>query len=81
MIELGLTLNAEKTKIVDLRYGKEGFDFLRFHHRQKKSWRYKKRYTLKFPKKNAVKKVMQRIKAITSNRKLLKLSMPEIIKQ
>ena len=30
---LGLELNEEKTKVVYMEYGKEGFDFLGFHHR------------------------------------------------
>jgi len=50
LVQFGLELHPEKTKIVDMRYGKEGFDFLGFHHRQVMSHRYKKRYTLKWHK-------------------------------
>lgn len=78
--ELGLTLNKEKTKIVDLRYGKEGFDFLGFQHRQVMSKKWKKRYTQKWAKKEAVKKLEQKIREITGKRATLKLSLDEIIK-
>jgi len=80
LMRLGLTLNEEKSKIVDLRNGKEGFDFLGFHHRQSMSKRYRKRYTLKFPKKEAVKKLKQKVKEILGSRATLKLSMTEVIK-
>ncbi|MBU1204626.1 MAG: group II intron reverse transcriptase/maturase [Nanoarchaeota archaeon] len=79
MTELGLTLNTEKTKIVDMRDGKEGFDFLGFQHRQSISKKYKKRYTLKFPKKESVKKLKQAIKDKTSMRTTLVLPLEEII--
>ncbi len=81
MTELGLTLNTEKTKIVDMRDGKEGFDFLGFHHRQSMSRKYKKRYTLKFPKKVSVKKMKQKVKRILGTRATLKLPIVEVIKQ
>ena len=81
MIELGLTLNTEKTKIVDMRDGKKGFDFLGFHHRQSMSKKYKKRYTLKFPKKSSVKKFKQTIKEKTAMRTTLVLPIDEIIER
>jgi len=79
LMRLGLTLNEDKSKIADLRNGKEGFDFLGFHHRQSMSKRYRKRYTLKFPKKEAVKKLKQKVKEILGSRATLKLSMTEVI--
>ena len=36
---IGLRLHPEKTRIVHLAQGAEGFDFLGFHHRMRKSWR------------------------------------------
>ena len=80
MAELNLELNTEKTKIVDMRYGKEGFDFLGFHHRQVMSHRYKKRYTLKWPKKAAVNKIKQKIREKLGARAILKLSLEEVVK-
>ena len=79
MTELGLKLNTEKTKIVDMRNGRKGFDFLGFHHRQVMSWRYKQRYTWNFPKKEAVMKIKQKIKKALGTRAILKLSLEEII--
>lgn len=81
MTELGLKLNTEKTKVVDIRSGKEGFDFLGFHHRQSMSRKYKKRYTLKFPKKDSVKKLKQKVKRVLGTRATLKLPLVEVIKQ
>jgi group II intron reverse transcriptase/maturase len=37
---LGLRLHPEKTRIAHLAKGAEGFDFLGFHHRVRKSWKY-----------------------------------------
>ena len=41
---LGLALHPEKTRVVNLWDGKDGFDFLGFHHRKVRSWRYKRYY-------------------------------------
>jgi len=43
---LGLRLHPEKTQIVCLRRGAEGFDFLGFHHRMVKSWKQSGRFYL-----------------------------------
>lgn len=79
MTELGLTLNMEKTKIVDMRDGKKGFDFLGFHNRQVMSFNYKRRYTQKWAKKEAVRKLKQKIKEMIGERAVLSLSLQEII--
>jgi len=79
MTELGLTLNTEKTKIVDMRDGKEGFDFLGFHNRQVMSWKYKRRYTWNFPKKEAVREIKQKIKSALWTRRILKFSLDEVV--
>ncbi len=78
LVQFGLELHPEKTKIVDMRYGKEGFDFLGFHHRQVMSHRYKRRYTLKWPKKAAVNKIKQEIRENLESRAILKLSLEEV---
>lgn len=80
MTELNLELNTEKTKIVDMRGGKEGFDFLGFHHRQVLSHRYNRRYTLKWPKKAAVNKIKQTVREKLGVRAILKLSLEEVVK-
>lgn len=81
MTELNLNLNTEKTKIVNMREGKEGFDFLGFHHKQVMSWKYWKRYTHKIPKRTAVRKAKQKIRDILGTRAILKLTLEEVIKR
>ncbi|MBU1941086.1 MAG: group II intron reverse transcriptase/maturase [Candidatus Thermoplasmatota archaeon] len=80
MAELHLKLNTEKTKIVDMRCGEEGFDFLGFHHRPVMSHRYKRRYTLKWPRKAAVNKIKWDIREKLETRVILKLSLEEVVK-
>ncbi len=77
--ELNLELNAEKTKIVDMREGKEGFDFLGFHFRQVLSWQYRKYYTQHWPKKSAVKKLEATIGKILGARNILYLPLGEVV--
>jgi len=77
--ELNLELNAEKTKIADMREGKEGFDFLGFHFRQVLSWQYRKYYTQHWPKKSAVKKLEATIGKILGARNLLYLPLERVV--
>ena len=44
---LGLHLHPDKTRLVSLAQGRDGFDFLGFHHRLVKSWKWRGRYYLK----------------------------------
>jgi group II intron reverse transcriptase/maturase len=46
LASLGLRLHPEKTRIVHLARGAEGFDFLGFHHRMRKSWKRRGRWYL-----------------------------------
>lgn len=65
---LGLILHPEKTRIVDLNRGKEGFNFLGFHFRKCASWKYPgKYYCLSWPSANAMKRIRQKIKAIAAD--------------
>ena len=73
------TEHKEKTKIVDMREGKEGFDFLGFHHRQKLSYRYKKWYTQKWPRKEALNKLRQGIRDRVQSRSILHYTIDEVI--
>jgi RNA-directed DNA polymerase len=43
---VGLQLHPTKTRVADLRRGKEGFDFLGFHHHKVASWRDRDRFYL-----------------------------------
>jgi RNA-directed DNA polymerase len=62
---LGLTLHPEKTRIVDLRWGKEGFDFLGHHLRKMPSYRFAGKYFLnRWPSQKSLSKVRERLKGI-----------------
>jgi RNA-directed DNA polymerase len=69
--DLGLTLHPDKTRVVDLREGKEGFDFLGCHLRARMSgklWEQKRviRYYLhRWPSMRSMKRARARIKAMT----------------
>jgi RNA-directed DNA polymerase len=70
---LGLTLHPTKTRVVDVRDGRVGFDFLGFHHRMVASWRRRgKRYLHQWPGRRAMQRVRDRIKTITAPRSRLK---------
>lgn len=68
---LGLELHPEKTKVVDLREGREGFDFLGCYFRARMSgrlWEQKRivRYYLhRWPSKRAMKRLRGKVKART----------------
>lgn len=67
---LGLELHPEKTKVIDLREGREGFDFLGCHFRARVSGRMLERgvrryYLQRWPSQRAMKRVRGKIKAKT----------------
>ncbi len=69
--DLGLTLHPDKTRVVDLREGKEGFDFLGCHFHARMSGRLweqygKRRYYLhRWPSQRSMKRARLRVKALT----------------
>lgn len=69
--ELGLVLHPDKTRVVDLREGREGFDFLGCHFHARMSgrlWEQQRiiRYYLhRWPSARSMKRARQRIKALT----------------
>ena len=66
---LGLTLHSEKTRVVDVRDGRNGFDFLGFHRRKVASRKYRgKRYLQSWPSRRAMQAVRDRINAIMAQR-------------
>jgi len=70
MAGLGLELHPDKTKIVDLREGREGFDFLGCHFHARVSGRLLERgirryYLQRWPSQRAMKRIRQRVKALT----------------
>jgi RNA-directed DNA polymerase len=83
--ELGLTLHPEKTRIVDLRRGREGFDFLGCHLHARMSgrlWEQRRivRYFLhRRPSKRSMQRARTRIRALTC-RSRVGVRLPETIK-
>jgi RNA-directed DNA polymerase len=72
LAELGLSLAAAKTSLVDLRVPKAGFDFLGFHHRRVESFTRKGRYfCARWPSERAVRRAKDRIRSHTGRRWLL----------
>jgi len=64
---LGLRLHPDKTRIVCLRQGEEGFDFLGFHHRMVESWKKRGRFYLqKWPSPRAMASIRAKIREQTA---------------
>ncbi|MCY6355362.1 group II intron reverse transcriptase/maturase [Clostridium sp. ZS2-4] len=83
MRKLELELHPEKTKFVNLWDGKEGFDFLGFHHRRTMQENGKGQIyptTIQFPSKKAMTSMREKLKQILNNRATLKRDIKEMIK-
>jgi RNA-directed DNA polymerase len=66
---LGLRLHPDKTRIVGLARGAEGFDFLGFHHRMRESWKRPGRWYLqKWPGPRAMASIRGKIRERTDRR-------------
>src|SRR3989442_1774651 len=75
---LHLRVHPTKTRIVDLRQGRAGFDFLGFHHRLKESLRWPGHWYLqKWPSPRAMRAIRHNVKAILAPRYVLTYSMAE----
>jgi len=82
LARLGLTLHPDKTRVVDVRDGQQGFDFLGFHHRKVESWRWRgKRYLQAWPSKRARQRVRAQINTITAPRHRLTEPVREIVEE
>ena len=71
---LGLQLHPQKTRVVDLREGREGFDFLGCHFRARVSGRLLERgvrryYLHRWPSQRAMKRVRGKVRALTDRRR------------
>lgn len=82
MNKLELTLHSEKTRLVDMYFGKDSFDFLGFNNRfqrfRNKEWKWY--WTLQqVPSKKAMKKMRANIKAVFNSPSRLLLSMEKMI--
>ena len=83
MQRLELELHPDKTKLVSMWDGKEGFDFLGFHHRRKVSETSKgQRFseTHQIPSKKAMQKMRDNIKGVFASRSTLLLDVQKMIK-
>jgi RNA-directed DNA polymerase len=72
--ELGLELHPEKTRIVDLREGREGFDFLGCHFHARVSGRLLERgirryYLHRWPSQRAMKRIRAKVRDLTDRRR------------
>ncbi len=67
LAELGLALSPDKTRIVELTRGKQGFDFLGFHLRKVESWKWRaKWYLQRWPSARAMNSIRAKIRALTT---------------
>jgi group II intron reverse transcriptase/maturase len=74
LAELGLEPKQAKTRIVHLREGGEGFDFLGFHHRYVRGNTPRSRhltFLVRWPARQAMQHARQRIREITARERLL----------
>ena len=70
--ELGLELKAEKTRIVRLREGGEGLEFLGFEHRWVRAKRNKNiQFLARWPSRRAMQRARDRIRELTTRSRLL----------
>lgn len=65
---LHLRLHPDKSRIVDLTGGEDGFDFLGFHLRLVKSWRTGRYYCQRWPSRRAMAAVRAKVRAATAPR-------------
>jgi len=79
LAELDLELNKTKSKLVDTRSGKRGFDFLGFYHRRVKSPRYKKYYLQKWPSAKSMKSIKSTVKELIGRRWILKWNIDDVV--
>ncbi len=81
LAELGLELKQAKTRIVQLREGGEGLDFLGFHHRRVRMTAQHYRhisFLARWPSREAMQQARERIRELT-NRKRLRQPAEEIV--
>jgi len=78
---LHLRLHPEKTRVVYVGDGTQGFEFLGFHHRMVVSQRYGKRYCHVWPSRRAMASVRAKVKAITAPRARLLQPIEELVRE
>jgi len=74
LADLGLTLKDAKTRVVELREGGEGLDFLGFHHRWVRGNTPRSRhlrFLARWPTRQAMQRAHDRVRELTSRERLL----------
>jgi len=79
MREMGLRLHDKKTKIVETKGGREGFEFLGFHNHRVRSPKYRKFYLQKWPGQKAMNRLRSKIKDVLNRRSTLTWSLDFLI--
>ena len=80
MREMGLRLHDKKTKIVETKEGREGFEFLGFHNHRVRSLKYRKYYLQKWPGLKSMNRLRSRIREVLDCRSTLTWDLEEVIK-
>ena len=79
LVPLGLRLHPDKTRIVHLTRGAEGFDFLGFHLHMVESWKWRGRYYLqRWPSNRAMVSIRAKVREMT-DRRYVGLSLDAVI--
>src|SRR5206468_9613865 len=83
---LGLELHPEKTRVVDLREGREGFDFLGCHFRARVSGRMLERgirryYLHRWPSQRSMKRIRAKVTARTGRNRASVRDLREVIRE
>lgn len=80
-VSLHLQLHPEKTRMVMLANGDDGFDYLGFHHRMVRSHRWGKWYCQQWPSRRAMATIRDKVKAITGPRTRLKVPIDCLVRE
>ena len=79
---LRLECHPDKTRVVCVADGSQGFDFLGFHFRYLPSWRNRRRRVARcWPSQRAMKSIRARVKEVTAPRARLHLPVEDIVKE
>ena len=74
-------VHPDKSRMLDLGPGADGFDFLGFHHRMVRSLKYGKVYCHRWPSRRAMTSVRTKVKAMTAPRDRRKWPMEALVKE
>ena len=71
LARVGLEVHPDKTRIVCLIRGQQGFDFLGFHHHKVESWRWRGHYYLnRWPSDRAMNAIRAKVREVTGRDKM-----------